>query len=92
MTDDEKQELQEERHDWSNLMQTPGWKRLEQIAKEQIEARQTQRLQLRVNSTERMAEHEFLAGEELGIALLSHLPKTIFDELSRELGLGDPDE
>lgn len=73
------QELRGLLYEWETLVKTPGWKRLEQYAKDQVDRRVSNLLDITTKDT------KFLRGECSGIKLFSFIPEIEIARLRSEI-------
>ena len=78
------EELQTKLDVFQNLVKSPGWEALVEIAEGQLKLREVEILSAEVNSLDDAFIQSRLRAERLGIKLFIELPSTIVNELKEE--------
>jgi hypothetical protein len=65
--------------EFRELIETPGWKSLKEVARAQIEARRAQHSRTPAIGTEGMLKQQWDFGEACGIELFLSLPQSLID-------------
>jgi hypothetical protein len=73
--------LSEEKGEWEGLLSHPGWKRLEEIMREQIRMRHEQIMLKPLAGHDAVFEQEFTKGEAAMASLILTMPHTIVEQL-----------